>query len=339
MIKKMFLILTVCLLPCVAQTASFDCNNASTNVEKMICSNDELSSADEKLAEAYKAALSVATSKELVKTDQRDWIKTRNVITDASEMLSSYQERIQTLQGGQVVNEQETSANKSGNINKMEKTSEKSSAVQNPSKVDQPTSAKESSSASGEYAIMIGIVFLIIIIAMYSIGIKLQQSGSLNIFVDYTDALLTVSSILVPFIFFMFLNKTSTIIFILFVSFISLALIFFPIKSAFIYNRTIGMAFLALTIKFFTSFMYLLGIILIISSGGGSKKQGESEYAYQARLRRERASASFWMAIHHLILVWIVHKTSRIREFSSETLHLSFNKRFEQLMIEANEND
>ncbi|MFZ4856742.1 MAG: lysozyme inhibitor LprI family protein [Desulfuromonadaceae bacterium] len=338
MIKKIFFILAVCLLPCVAQTASFDCNNASTNVEKMICSNEELSSADEKLAEAYNAALSVAASKEIVKANQREWIKTRNEITDGSELLSSYQERIQALQVGQVPNEQESSPNKSVDVNKVDKTSETSSALQNPSK-NQTTSAKENSSASGEYAIMVGIVFLVIIIAMYSIGIKLQQNGSLNIFVDYTDALLTVSSILVPFIFFMFLNKTSTIIFILFVSCISLALIFFPIKSAFIYNRTIGMAFLALTIKFFTSFMYLLGIILIISSGGGSKKQGESEYAYQARLRRERASASFWMAIHHLILVWIVHKTSRIREFSSETLHLSFSKRFDQLMIEANGND
>ena len=116
---------------------------------------------------------------------------------------------------------------------------------------------------------------------------------------------------------------------------LSLVLIFFPVKSSFVYNTSIKMALFSLIIKFFTSFMYLIGFFVILFSGGGAKKENESEYAYQARLRRERASQAFLMMIHHLILVWIINKTTRIGEFSSQTLHMSFNNQHAQLMASA----
>ena len=61
--------------------ASFNCNKASTKVEKMICADPELSEADEQLAEAYRNLRKALPKSEraLLKRDQRQWLKERNV--------------------------------------------------------------------------------------------------------------------------------------------------------------------------------------------------------------------------------------------------------------------
>jgi len=61
--------------------ASFNCNKASTKVEKMICADPDLSEADEQLAEAYRNLRKALPKSEraLLKRDQRQWLKERNV--------------------------------------------------------------------------------------------------------------------------------------------------------------------------------------------------------------------------------------------------------------------
>jgi len=82
-------------------TPSFNCAKASSNAEKMICSNKELADADVELAEAYKTALSNSSDKATLKQEQRNWIKNdRDTATDASAMLYAYQVRIKQLSSG-----------------------------------------------------------------------------------------------------------------------------------------------------------------------------------------------------------------------------------------------
>lgn len=59
-----------------AEAASFDCDRASTPVEKAICSNPELSRRDEVLAKAYATALGGLSdeARATVQTGQRDWL-------------------------------------------------------------------------------------------------------------------------------------------------------------------------------------------------------------------------------------------------------------------------
>jgi uncharacterized protein YecT (DUF1311 family) len=77
---------------------SFDCAKASTAVERLICSNNELAKADVQLAQAYKAALKQTTDKPALKHEQAAWLKgQRNVCTDATTMLQVYQSRISQL--------------------------------------------------------------------------------------------------------------------------------------------------------------------------------------------------------------------------------------------------
>lgn len=60
--------------------ASFDCNKASTNIEKAICQNSELNSLDEKLASLYKSIKSKYPTyiAENLTFHQKAWLKKRN---------------------------------------------------------------------------------------------------------------------------------------------------------------------------------------------------------------------------------------------------------------------
>ncbi len=78
--KKRLLLVSVVLAYTAmsAQAASFDCGNARTDVEKMICADAELSKLDEQLAQEYKSAMEITIDKESLRKDQKVWLKDRN---------------------------------------------------------------------------------------------------------------------------------------------------------------------------------------------------------------------------------------------------------------------
>ena len=79
------LIVMLLTLPAVALATSFDCNKATSRVEKLICSNKKLSKADDALDGDYKNMLSItaADKKPDLITEQRMWIsKVRNTCQD-----------------------------------------------------------------------------------------------------------------------------------------------------------------------------------------------------------------------------------------------------------------
>jgi uncharacterized protein YecT (DUF1311 family) len=79
-----------------ANSASFDCSNAVTAVDKAICVDAELSALDDRLAGAYKQALDQA-SKDTVTASQRAWIEARNRCVDKRCLRRSYERRIEEL--------------------------------------------------------------------------------------------------------------------------------------------------------------------------------------------------------------------------------------------------
>jgi uncharacterized protein len=73
---------------------SFDCSKATTPVEKLICTNPELSKLDVGLAEMYKEAVSKDRS---IRDDQRAWNVEKNKCTDVDCLKSAYEDRISEL--------------------------------------------------------------------------------------------------------------------------------------------------------------------------------------------------------------------------------------------------
>ena len=82
-----------------AHAASFDCKAAKSAVEKMICSDGNLSKLDEELTKAYAQALVVASDREALKREQRSWVRiTRNRCLDVQCLSSTYRSRISSLE-------------------------------------------------------------------------------------------------------------------------------------------------------------------------------------------------------------------------------------------------
>ncbi len=81
-----------------ASAASFDCQKASTDVEKRICSDTQLSVLDEDLAKVYKNALQ--RDPDRVKTQQQRWLKyTRNDCNTPGCLKDAYKLQIDRLNG------------------------------------------------------------------------------------------------------------------------------------------------------------------------------------------------------------------------------------------------
>lgn len=81
-----------------AQAASFDCGKAASEVEKIICSNDELSRLDESLSKAYLQALNRPDIKMQTIESQRQWLKKeRNACKNGECIKNAYETRIKEL--------------------------------------------------------------------------------------------------------------------------------------------------------------------------------------------------------------------------------------------------
>jgi uncharacterized protein len=93
------------------QGAGFDCSKASTDAEKLICSDQNLSALDGRLTEAWRQALKKSSDKETLRKAQQEWIKTgRDVCPDVPCMQKAYEERIAVLQDGPAAPKMESPA-------------------------------------------------------------------------------------------------------------------------------------------------------------------------------------------------------------------------------------
>lgn len=86
-----------CLPP--ARAASFDCNKASTSVEKRICANPQLSNLDSTLDSAYRLVLrSDYPNKDEVRRGQKTWLAERDRCTSDECIQFAYEARITKLE-------------------------------------------------------------------------------------------------------------------------------------------------------------------------------------------------------------------------------------------------
>lgn len=86
--------------------ASFDCDQAGTKAEKMICSNEELSDADGRLGKLYSQLEQSVEDSNILKEDQRKWLAHRDqqleiCHQDSHCALQVYEKRIAQLTSSQ----------------------------------------------------------------------------------------------------------------------------------------------------------------------------------------------------------------------------------------------
>jgi uncharacterized protein len=76
------------------QAASFDCENAQTKVETLVCKHGELSRLDDQLATTYRNALRAAADPIALRAEQREWLAERNRCTDKACLYKAYVRRV-----------------------------------------------------------------------------------------------------------------------------------------------------------------------------------------------------------------------------------------------------
>lgn len=76
-----------------AEAASFDCNRATTAVEKMICAQSDLSKADEALARTFASALATTLRPATLRLDQIGWLAQRDKLTTVDDLRMAYRNR------------------------------------------------------------------------------------------------------------------------------------------------------------------------------------------------------------------------------------------------------
>ncbi|MBC8996978.1 hypothetical protein IAI51_10615 [Pseudomonas sp. N40(2020)] len=81
------LALTVLAFTSVTHASSFDCASAISKTEKAICGNPDISVLDEKLAERWRSTMAKVPDPKALKTDQRQWLKSRNACGDSAACL------------------------------------------------------------------------------------------------------------------------------------------------------------------------------------------------------------------------------------------------------------
>jgi len=91
------LVTTLGVLTSWAQAATFDCNKASSFVEKVICSDSQLTGMDDQLGRLYKDALAASSNSEALKTEQKAWLSSRNQCKDSDCIMKAYTDRISAL--------------------------------------------------------------------------------------------------------------------------------------------------------------------------------------------------------------------------------------------------
>jgi uncharacterized protein len=80
-----------------AWAAAFDCNKASTFVEKAICSDSRLTGMDDQLGRLYKDALAASSNSAALKAEQRAWLSSRDQCKNSDCIINAYDDRISSL--------------------------------------------------------------------------------------------------------------------------------------------------------------------------------------------------------------------------------------------------
>ena len=87
------------LIPAMPVWPAIDCSRATSNAEKMLCSNPRLMRADEQLAYAYREAIRRGVTPQELIESQRAWIRdARDACNDVECMLKAYEDRISDLE-------------------------------------------------------------------------------------------------------------------------------------------------------------------------------------------------------------------------------------------------
>ena len=79
--------------------AVIDCSKPKTKVDWMLCSNDKAAREEQRMAFAFREAMSRTDKREALQQEQRDWnVNVRDLCNDVACLVKAYRERATELE-------------------------------------------------------------------------------------------------------------------------------------------------------------------------------------------------------------------------------------------------
>lgn len=90
--------LAIVLLLGSQANAAIDCSRASSNTDLLVCSNDRLAVADQRMALAFRDAMRRGVDRDKLISTQRDWkLNVRDRCNDVACLMRAYEDRAAEL--------------------------------------------------------------------------------------------------------------------------------------------------------------------------------------------------------------------------------------------------
>ncbi len=190
------------------------------------------------------------------------------------------------------------------------------------------TNTGSSSGADGKSGMKFGLVVTAALFVNLLACLVLHSNGTLTIYRDYTDAALTFAGIVFPLAVLLACSLaelqqalTGTL-----TALAALVSLFFIFRSTYVHNSSLLLVIMALLAKIFVISLYIL--FIFGNKGAGSRRDGESDVAYEIRRTHEDLKSAIFMAIYTALFLMLTRAMTRYRYFAPlhEHVSLSFRK-------------
>ena len=314
-------------LLCVVLLVSFawaDLNSPEISDEEYkqyIETSNEFETAEKDINGIYKELMSVLREPEkiILRDEQREWIKTRDgkafseghkgsqFYTDALTKLttqrkSELEARLLTLTQNPATTEVSPAPQKAETQNIKQKS-------------ELPTESTQQTESESKNQTVKYIIIALLLISVLSVF--LHFNGKLVIYKDYTDAAITIGSVIGTIVIFyicIFLDLSEAASWTVSLFFF-FSVFLFVFRMAYITNNNIFFTIFSLLTKYTIIFLY--AILMTGLMGSSARREGESSADFELRKQRQESQNKLFMIVISAIFVWFVNITTKIKEWSS----------------------
>lgn len=339
------LAITVRALLCVVLLVSLawaDINSpklSDAEYEQYIEASSNFKTAEKDINSTYKELISALTNeaeKNVLREEQREWIKTRDTkaFSEGQKGSQIYIDALVTLtiqRKTELESMLQNLAQKPAatDVAPLPQPAEKQNIRQ---QAESPAQSSQQASNAGKNETAKYIIISLLLIS--AISVFLHFSGKLVLYKDYTDAAVTIGSVVGSLVLLLvcrnILDLSATVSQTITLLFFS-AIFIFVFRMTYVTNNNVVFALLSLLTKYTTTCLYAI-LMLGLMFSGSSKRKGESSLVYELRRQEEEAQNKRWMALITAIFIWFVHATTKIREWSPVGNYVSFS--FKKLNID-----
>lgn len=314
-------------LLCVVLLVSFawaDLNSPEISDEEYkqyIETSNEFETAEKDINGIYKKLMSVLSEpeKNILRDEQREWIKTRDrkVFSEGQKGSQIYIDALTklTIQRKSELEARLLKLTHNPATTEVSSSPQKAEIQNIQQKYELPTQSTQQTESESKNQTVKYIIIALLLISVLSVF--LHFNGKLVIYKDYTDAAITIGSVIGTIVIFyicIFLDLSEAASWTVSLFFF-FSVFLFVFRMAYITNNNIFFTIFSLLTKYTIIFLY--AILMTGLMGSSARREGESSADFELRKQRQESQNKLFMIVISAIFVWFVNITTKIKEWSS----------------------